>query len=160
MVKDLIRVVPPFELLNYTYINESSYKYDLPPFPRSTFLMEDEDGTQIIYFVDRNFMFMRYDINNYTERQAIRQYSIPLNQTILNGTCSDLQRVSQFDDNLLLMLCDTITFENGQRVVYTTLVQIEDLARLDQMIMPTARYLSYKPKKVRIDKNVNIVNVG
>ena len=113
MVKDLIRVFPPFELLNYTYINESSYKYDLPPFPRSTFLMEDEDGTQIIYFVDRNFMFMRYDINNYTERQAIRQYSIPLNQTILNGTCSDLQRVSQFDDNLLLMLCDTITFENG-----------------------------------------------
>jgi hypothetical protein len=44
--------------------------------------------------------------------------------------------------------------------VYTTLVQIEDLARLDQMIMPTARYLSYKPTKVRVDKNVNIVNVG
>jgi hypothetical protein len=58
------------------------------------------------------------------------------------------------------MLCDTITFENGQRVVYTTLVQIEDLARLDQMIMPTARYLSYKPTKVRVDMNVNIVNVG
>lgn len=34
--------------------------------------MEDEDGTQIIYFLDRNFMFMRYDINNYTERQATR----------------------------------------------------------------------------------------
>ena len=41
--------------------------------------MEDEDGTQIIYFVDRNFMFMRYDINNYTERQTTRQYSMPLN---------------------------------------------------------------------------------
>lgn len=68
IVGEMIQLDPPFELLNYTYINQTSYQYGLPPFPRSTFLMEDEDGTQIIYFVDRNFMFMRYDINNYTER--------------------------------------------------------------------------------------------
>ena len=52
--------------------------------------MEDEDGTQVIYLVDRNFMFMKYDINNYTEKQLSRQYSFPLNTTILNDTCSDL----------------------------------------------------------------------
>ena len=40
-----------------------------------------------MYFVDRNFMFMKYDINNYTEKQAIREYSYPLNTTILNDTC-------------------------------------------------------------------------
>ncbi len=78
-VGDMIYLNRSFELLNETYINETSYLYGLPPFPRSTFLMEDEDGTQIIYFVDRNFMFMRYDINNYTERQTTRQYSMPLN---------------------------------------------------------------------------------
>jgi hypothetical protein len=30
--------------------------------------MEDAAGTQVIYLVDRNLMFMRYDINNFTER--------------------------------------------------------------------------------------------
>lgn len=121
--------------------------------------MEDEDGTQIIYFVDRNFMFMRYDINNYTERQATRQYSIPLNQTILNGTCSDLQRASQYDDNYLLMVCDTVTFIGSQRIVYTTIVEFEDLAQLPQT-MPTVRYLSYIPTKVKIDLNIGLINLG
>lgn len=64
----MIRLEKPYEPLNLTFINDTSYVYGLTPFPRSTFLMEDEDGTQVIYIVDRNLMFMRYDINNYTER--------------------------------------------------------------------------------------------
>ena len=67
-IHSMIRLGLPYEVLNTQYINETSYKYGLAPFPRSTFLMEDEDGTQVMYFVDRNFMFMKYDINNYTEK--------------------------------------------------------------------------------------------
>jgi hypothetical protein len=68
----MVKLESPYEILNYTDTNDTSYVHGLPPFTRSTFLMEDQDGTQIIYFVDRNFMFMRYDINNFSERQAIR----------------------------------------------------------------------------------------
>lgn len=52
--------------------------------------MEDEDGTQVMYMVDRNYMFMKYDINNYTEKQLTHQYSYPLNTSFLNDSCSDL----------------------------------------------------------------------
>ena len=86
---------------------------------------------------------------------------MPLNQTILNGTCTDLQRASQYDDNYLLMMCETITFDQqGQRIVYTTLVEFEDLAQLQFQIMPTVRYLSYIPTKVKIDMNIGLINLG
>jgi hypothetical protein len=68
LVKDMIKLQEPYEVLNTQPLNDSSYKYGLPPFTRSTFLMEDEDGTQVIYLVDRNYMFMKYDINNYSEK--------------------------------------------------------------------------------------------
>lgn len=67
-IGQMVRKEEPFEVLNTTQLNDTSYLQGLPPFPRSTFLMEDEDGTQVIYLVDRNYMFMRYDLNNYTER--------------------------------------------------------------------------------------------
>jgi hypothetical protein len=89
-INKMIKLEDPYEVLNSTRINDTSFQYSLSPFPRSTFLMEDEDGTQVIYFVDRNLQFMKFDINNFTEKQAIRSYSYPLNTTILNETCSDL----------------------------------------------------------------------
>ena len=57
------------------------------------------------------------------------------------------------------MICDTITFNDTQRIVYTTLVEFEDLAQLPQT-MPTVRYLSYIPTKVKIDLNIGLVNLG
>jgi hypothetical protein len=71
-IRDMIKLDTPYDVLNYTYINETSYQQGLAPFPRSTFLMENLDGTQVIYMVDRNLQYMRYDVNNYTEKQAPR----------------------------------------------------------------------------------------
>jgi len=135
----------PFDILDQSEINDTSYKFGLPPFPRSTFLMEDAAGTQVIYLVDRNLMFMRYDINNFTERQVIRKYSMPLDSVILNDTCSDLQRVTSFEDDLLIMFCTTITFVQGSeglvsREILHTLVQISNLTGQG---LPVMRYLTY-----------------
>ena len=70
-----------------------------------------------------------------------------------------MQRASQYDDNYLLMVCDTVTFIGSERIVYTTLVEFEDLAKLPQT-MPTVRYLSYIPTKVKIDLNIGLINLG
>jgi hypothetical protein len=159
----MIKLENPYEVLNYTFINDTTYTYGLAPFPRSTFLMEDEDGTQVIYFVDRNFMFMRYDINNYTEKQAGRDYSFPLDRSILNDTCRDLQRISQYTDNYTIMFCNTVTFqynpltESYERVVLQTLVRMENLA---DGAPPFARYLSYNATKVLIDPTVQLTYLG
>jgi len=107
--------------------------------------MEDAAGTQVIYLVDRNLMFMRYDISNFTERQVIRKYSMPLDSVILNDTCSDLQRVTSFEDDLLIMFCTTITFVEGSegflsREILHTLVQISNLTGQG---LPVMRYLTY-----------------
>ncbi len=70
-----------------------------------------------------------------------------------------MQRASQYDDNYLIMVCDTVTFNGSQRIVYTTLVEFEDLAQFPQL-MPTIRYLSYIPTKVKIDLNIGLINLG
>ena len=68
----MIILSPPFDVLSSQTINDTSYKYELPPFPRSTYLMQEPDGTQTMYFVDRNYMLMNYEISNYTEKNVTR----------------------------------------------------------------------------------------
>jgi hypothetical protein len=119
----MVKLGQPFEVLITQPLNDTSYNFGLQPFPRSTYLMEDEDGKQVIYLVDRNYMFMRYDINNFTEKEVNRDFSFPLNRTILNNTCSDLQREQPYN-NITIILCQTVTFDplNGRRKVLNTIV--------------------------------------
>ena len=89
-IGDMVVLVPPFDMLTSQVINETSYKYGSSPFPRSTFIMQDKNGEQTMYFVDRNLGFMMYDISNYTEKDLSRIYSYQLNTSALNLTCRDL----------------------------------------------------------------------
>lgn len=54
-ITKMVKMHKPYDLLKRQKLNDTSYEYALPPFPRSTYLMEDSDGTQIIYLVDRNY---------------------------------------------------------------------------------------------------------
>jgi hypothetical protein len=70
---------------------------------------------------------------------------MPLDSVILNDTCSDLQRVTSFEDDLLIMFCTTITFVPGSeglesREILHTLVQISNLTGQG---LPVMRYLTY-----------------
>lgn len=119
--------------------------------------MEDEDGKQVVYLVDRNYMFMRYDINNFTEKQVNRDFSFPLNRTILNNTCSDLQREQPYN-NITIILCQTVTFnDQGERKVLNTIVQMDNLTNNGT---PVARYLSYTQNRVILDPSVSFTYMG
>lgn len=82
---------------------------------------------------------------------------------ILNDTCRDLQRISQYTDNYTIMFCTTVTFrinpDTGlnERVLMNTLVRMENLADGGD---PVVRYLSYMATKVIIDPSVQLTYLG
>jgi hypothetical protein len=86
-----------------------------------------------------------------------------LNITVLNDTCSDLQRVSQYTDNYTIMFCQTVTFvmdpitNETKRSVLMTIVRMENLTNDG---IPVARYLSYNMTMVVIDPNMPLTNMG
>lgn len=136
----MVNLVPPFDILSSDIINGTSYKYGMNPFPRSTNIMQDKNGDQTMFFLDRNLALMNYDLSNYTEKNLTRLYSYILNTSALNYTCRDLQVISSLITDYVVIMCDTVTFtSNGQRKVMTTLVRIEN-PMSDQ---PVARYISY-----------------
>jgi len=154
---DMVMLVPPFDMLSSQDINDTSYKYGLSPFPRSTYIMQDKNGAQTMYFLDRNLAFMKYDISNYTEKNLSRGYSYQLNTSALNYTCRDLQAISSKFKDYMIIMCDTVTFSpSGERKVMTTLARIEN-PRSDQ---PVARYISYTQEAVIIDPDISMTYLG
>jgi hypothetical protein len=89
--KDIVTVSEAYKLLNSKMINTEVLSSHIEPFVRSSIaLIEESTNSNVVYFVDRDFYFRKYDLKYFASGNITEVYHTKLNTDYVNQNCQDL----------------------------------------------------------------------
>ena len=106
-----------------------------------------------MFMVDRNFTFMKYDMSKFSMKNLTRIFSIPLNKTILNQSCSDLTYLTEL--KIILLFCKSRNASTGES--FRTIVKMKNFLNSTK---PEIKYLSYKSSEDHPDMSLGLRYLG
>lgn len=130
-------------------INTEQLSSHIEPFIRSSiFMVEESTNTNVVYFIDRDFYFRKYDLKYFASGNITEVYHTQLNLDLVNQNCQDLVQLAN-NDSQLIMLCQRLQFKNKNEIgsidAEMEEIQLAVLIELpkDHFQYPTIKYLEY-----------------
>eukprot|EP00347_Sterkiella_histriomuscorum_P013952 403362730 len=161
--KILITLTPPYKSIATQVITNDSYQKQNEPFPQSTILLPENDGTKLTMFmIDRNFIVYNYDVSDYSTGDLDLIYQFQLNTTIVNESCHDLTFLQYATKQQALMIfCRSMVLTGSGDVDYYLYTNVFiDLTGAKAGHIPNVYYDQYRNNPVFVDFVSGIIFIG